>query len=295
MACGPRPGYTDRGYPAPDFVMRRRGREAAAGAEPARWARARRGAPAEHPRRRSRWRSRRSHHRNHRSRKRNAARRRRSDTASSTGRPTRLAPTSCWWPPPRHPGGAPRSVNRRASVEAWHRAARESLPPTDSPSRPRSVTLETPGNSPRCVLEKRFTCSPRPRITVSNAPAIGTLTTARPGVRRHARRHRTCATAVVKSRSTPQRACFVISSTATTTSLVDEVKLYLAFVSPLVPPASLSWSRPEPIIGPPQNPSWARRRLTSVHDPGPQNEQQRLDRERPRVDRSAAPLVVCRA
>ena len=274
--------------------MRRRGREAAAGAEPARWARARRGAPAEHPRRRSRWRSRRSHHRNHRSRKRNAARRRRSDTASSTGRPTRLAPTSCWWPPPRHPGGTPRSVNRRASVEAWHRAARESLPPTDSPSRPRSVTLETPGNSPRCVLEKRFTCSPRPRITVSNAPAIGTLTTARPGVRRHARRHRTCATAVVKSRSTPQRACFVISSTATTTSLVDEVKLYLAFVSPrssrlalLVPSRTHHRSAAEPVLGSPPAHLGARSRSTK--------RAQRLDRERPRVDRFAAPLVVCRA
>src|SRR5438876_1100360 len=44
---------------------------------------------------------------------------------------------------------------------------------------------------------------------------LGTPTRARPSVRRHARRHRTCATAVVKPRSTPEGACFMTSPDAT--------------------------------------------------------------------------------
>ena len=70
---------------------------------------------------------------------------------------------------------------------------------------------------------------------VGNAPAIGTPTRARPSVRRHARRHRTCATAVVKPRSTPEGACFMTSPDATVTSTAREVTFYLAVRSPSVP------------------------------------------------------------
>src|SRR5437762_10504205 len=53
------------------------------------------------------------------------------------------------------------------------------------------------------ALVRRFTWTPRPRTAASSAPAIGTPTTARPGARRRARRHRTCATAVVQTTKYP--------------------------------------------------------------------------------------------
>jgi hypothetical protein len=75
-------------------------------------------------------------------------------------------------------------------------------------------------------------CRPRPRIAAIRAPASGTPTTARPHVRRHARRHRACAATGLRPRSTPQGACFMTSPDVTRTSVACEVKLYLAVPSP---------------------------------------------------------------
>ena len=94
----------------------------------------------------------------------------------------------------------------------------------------------------------------------SSAPAIGTPTAARPGARRHARRHRTCPTAVLKLRSTRQRACFITFPDVARTSVAGEVTLYLALPSPL-------FCR-RPLLGPTTGPSSFRPRTRSVSAAG---------------------------
>jgi len=143
---------------------------------------------------------------------------------------------------------------------------------TQAPSTPPELELPWRRYSPRGALMGRFTCRPRPRIMVGNAPAIGTPTRARPSVRRHARRHRTCATAVVKPRSTPEGACFMTSPDATVTSTAREVTFYLAVRSPSVPaclPLVPSLTRHRSavglVLGPPPAPFEARSRSHEEH------------------------------
>jgi hypothetical protein len=114
--------------------------------------------------------------------------------------------------------------------------------------------------SARRTLEK-FTCGPRPRIAASSTPAIGPPTTARPHVRRHARRHRTRGAAGPRPRNTPQGACFMTSLKVTTTFVASEVKLYLA-----VAPSS---SSPPLSPGPIASSSLGRRRTRSGPAAGP--------------------------
>jgi len=119
---------------------------------------------------------------------------------------------------------------------------------------------------------RRFKCRPRPRTATSSARATGTPTAARPGARWHARRHRTCAMAVVKPRSTPQRACFITSLDVTKTSVAGEVTLYLALPSPSSPAAAFLGLVPGPSsfhrrthVGPPPAHLKARSRSTNEH------------------------------
>jgi len=98
---------------------------------------------------------------------------------------------------------------------------------------PRVGVPVTARYSPRGALGERFTCRPRPRIAVSNAPASATPTTARSHARRHARIHRACAATGRRLRSIPQGPCFMTSPDVTRTSVACEVKLYLAVPSPL--------------------------------------------------------------
>ena len=84
------------------------------------------------------------------------------------------------------------------------------------------------------------------------------------------------ATAVVKSRSTLQRACFVTSPAATATSTAREVTLYLCGTVPPLPPASLALvpsltchrSAAGPVLGPPPVHLKARSRSTNEHSDG---------------------------
>ena len=115
--------------------------------------------------------------------------------------------------------------------------------------------------SPRGALGERFTCRPRPGIAAISAPASGTPTTARPHVRRHARRYRTSAATGPIPRSTPQGACFMTSPDVTRTSVAGEVKLYLAVPSPL-------FSRPA-LLGPVSGPSSFRHRTRPGSAAGP--------------------------
>src|SRR5438309_9012960 len=85
---------------------------------------------------------------------------------------------------------------------------------------------------PRGALAERLTCSPSPRTAAARAPASNTPTRARSHVRRHPRRHRTCAATEPRPRSTPPGACFMTSSEVMGTSVACEVKLYLAVPSP---------------------------------------------------------------
>ena len=85
---------------------------------------------------------------------------------------------------------------------------------------------------PPSALGERFTRRPRPRIAASSAPTSATPTTARPDVRRHARRPRTRAETELRPRSTPHGACFMTSPDVARTSVACEVKLYLAIPSP---------------------------------------------------------------
>jgi len=82
------------------------------------------------------------------------------------------------------------------------------------------------------------------------------------------------ATAVVKSRSTLQRACFVTSPAATATSTAREVTLYLCGTVPPLPPASLALVpslitchrfAAGPVLGPPPVHLKARSRSTNEH------------------------------
>src|SRR5439155_436975 len=85
----------------------------------------------------------------------------------------------------------------------------------------------------------------RAQITAGNASATSLPTTVPPDVRLRAQRHGACATAVGKSRSTPESARFMTSAGPTLTSTTGEVKLYLAVPSP-PPSASLSPVSPPP-------------------------------------------------